>query len=33
LNLRAGRRIVVWAFAGRDLRLGLKSWQTVALEE
>jgi len=33
LDLLRGKRIVIWAFAERDLRFGMKGWQKIALEE
>ncbi len=33
LDLLHGKRIVIWAFAERDLRFGLQGWQQIALEE
>lgn len=33
LDLLRGKRIVVWVFAERDLRFGMKGWQKIALEE
>jgi hypothetical protein len=33
LDLLHGKRIVIWAFAERDLRFGLQGWQKIALEE
>ena len=33
LELLHGKRIVIWAFAERDLRFGLQGWQRITLEE
>jgi hypothetical protein len=33
LDLLRGKRIVIWAFAERDLRFGMKGWQKIALDE
>jgi hypothetical protein len=33
LDLLHGKRIVIWAYAERDLRFGLQGWQKIALEE
>jgi hypothetical protein len=27
------KRIVIWAFAERDLRFGMQSWQRITLED
>ena len=33
LELLKGKRLVIWTFAERDLRFGMKGWQKIALEE
>ena len=33
LGLLHGKRIVIWAFAERDVRFGMKGWQKITLEE
>jgi hypothetical protein len=33
LDLLRGKRLVIWAFAERDLRFGMKGWEKIALEE
>ncbi|MGB8295871.1 MAG: hypothetical protein WCG85_10630 [Polyangia bacterium] len=33
LEILQGKRIVIWAFAERDLRFGMKGWAKIALDE
>jgi hypothetical protein len=33
LDLLKGKRLVIWAFAERDLRFGMKGWEKINLEE
>ncbi len=33
LDLLKGKRLVIWSFAERDLRFGMKGWEKIALEE
>jgi hypothetical protein len=33
LEILDGKRIVIWAFAERDLRFGMKGWEKIVLEE
>ena len=33
LDLLKGKRLVIWTFAERDLRFGMKGWEKIALEE
>ena len=33
LKLPQGKRLVIWTFAERDLRFGMKGWEKIALEE
>jgi hypothetical protein len=33
LEILKGKRLVIWAFAERDLRFGMKGWEKIALEE
>ena len=33
LDLLKGKRLVIWAFAERDLRFGMKGWEKIDLEE
>ena len=33
LDLLKGKRLVIWVFAERDLRFGMKGWEKIELEE